>query len=125
MASKGELSAMAEPQRGEIWLAKLDDKPPAIGHEQAGSRPVLIFSVNRFNKSAAGLVIVLTLTSKGKAIPWHVEIKPPEAAINIDSYIMCESVRTIDKSRLKELWGTVSLSTLTKVEDLVKVLLGF
>jgi mRNA interferase MazF len=125
MASKGEVISMVVPQRGEIWLAKLDDKPPAIGHEQAGSRPVLIFSVNRFNKSAANLIIVLTLTSKGKAIPWHVEITPPEANIDVTSYIMCESLRTIDKSRLKELWGTISPSTLIKVEDLVKVLLGF
>lgn len=116
---------MAEPQRGEIWLAKLDDKPPAVSHEQAGSRSVLVFSVNRFNKSAANLVIILTLTSKGKAIPWHVEISPPEANLDVTSYIMCESLRTIDKSRLKELWGSISPSTLSKVEDLVKVLLGF
>src|SRR5215475_813766 len=33
------------PNRGEIWLADLN---PTRGHKQAGARPVLIISTNRY-----------------------------------------------------------------------------
>jgi mRNA interferase MazF len=115
---------MTEPSRGEVWYARLDDKPPAVGHEQAGRRPILIFSADRFNKSPAGLVIALTITSKAKGVPWHIEIKPPEGGIDTVSFIMCEAIRTISKERLLEYWGKVSPSTIKEVDDRVKVLLA-
>jgi mRNA interferase MazF len=52
---------VAQITRGEIWLADLN---PSRGHEQAGKRPCLIISVNMFNQGAAGLVVVLPITSK-------------------------------------------------------------
>jgi mRNA interferase MazF len=45
---------MAEPRRGEIWLA---DLRPTHGREQAGRRPVLVLSVDSFNSGPADLVI--------------------------------------------------------------------
>ncbi|MBQ9619305.1 MAG: type II toxin-antitoxin system PemK/MazF family toxin, partial [Neisseriaceae bacterium] len=44
-------------KRGDIWLVSLD---PSVGHEQAGSRPVLIISPDKFNQ-ASGLPIVLPI----------------------------------------------------------------
>src|ERR1041385_2607474 len=84
-----------DPKRGDVWFALLDEKPPAQGHEQAGPQPILILSANRFNKSAAGLVIGLTLTRTKSSLPWHLEIKSPEGGVDNLSYIMCESIRTI------------------------------
>ncbi len=37
---------MTNPSRGDIWIADLD---PVRGHEQAGKRPVVVLSVDRFN----------------------------------------------------------------------------
>src|SRR5262245_51942581 len=78
-----------DPKRGEVWFADLN---PTRGREQAGQRPVLVISDDRFNASAAELVIVLPLTTRKKGIPYHVEISPPEGGMQQASYIKCEDV---------------------------------
>ena len=48
-------------KRGEIWLVALDS---AVGHEQTGSRPVLIVSPEAFNR-ATQVPVVLPITTRG------------------------------------------------------------
>ncbi|MBA5687061.1 type II toxin-antitoxin system PemK/MazF family toxin [Rugamonas apoptosis] len=48
-------------KRGDIYLVSLD---PTAGHEQSGSRPVLIVSPVEFNQ-ATGLPVVLPITTGG------------------------------------------------------------
>src|SRR5690348_656161 len=67
-----------EPSRGQVWMADLD---PTKGHEQAGKRPVLVVSADVMNLGPAGLVVVLPITSKGKGIPTHVPVDPPEGGL--------------------------------------------
>ena len=110
-----------DPFRGEIWLADLN---PVRGHDQAGKRPCLVVSVDLFNQSSAGLVIVLPVTTKSKGIRSHVCIDPPEAGIKETSYIKCEDVRSISTERLTSRWGAVSSHTLTEVEDRLRILMG-
>ena len=50
---------MADPRRGEIWLA---DLRPTRGREQTGRWPVLVLSVDFFNSGSADLIVVLPLT---------------------------------------------------------------
>jgi mRNA interferase MazF len=109
-----------DPRRGEVWLGVLG---PAIGHEQAGKRPLLVISDDRFNSSSAGLVIVIPLTSRNKHIPHHVAIAPPEAGLTTVSYAKCEDVRSIARERLETRWGKVSGETIVDVEDRLRLLL--
>lgn len=87
-------------------------------------RPGLIVSVDTFNNGPADLVITLPITSKGKGIPFHVEINPPEGGLIMRSHIKCEEVRSISKLRLVKRLGQVQESTLDKVEDRIKIVLG-
>ena len=48
---------MAGPARGEVWSVDLD---PVRGHEQAGTRPALVVSVDEFNEGPADLVVIAT-----------------------------------------------------------------
>lgn len=41
--------------RGDVWLAALD---PVRGSEQAGTRPVLVFQVNRLNDFLRTVVVI-------------------------------------------------------------------
>ncbi|MBL8194755.1 MAG: type II toxin-antitoxin system PemK/MazF family toxin [Blastocatellia bacterium] len=107
--------------RGEVWNADLD---PVRGHEQAGKRPVLILSVDRFNNSPAELIIVLPITTKVKAIPSHIEVLAGEANLKYNCFIKCEDIRSISKERLSSYVGIVSGNTMKKVEDTVRILLG-
>ena len=110
---------MITPLRGEVWLVDLD---PTRGREQAGKRPVLVVSANGFNKSPADLVVILPITSKDKAIPWHVPLQPPEGGTKTKSFIMCEAVRSISHDRLVQRWGAVTPATLDEVEDRLRIL---
>jgi len=112
---------VADPSRGEIWLADLN---PTRGHEQAGQRPVLVISEDIFNQGLAGPVIVLPITSTYRGVPSHVPIKPPEGGIKNPSVILCEAVRSIAKERLVRRWGKVSSLTLAAVEDRLRIIMG-
>jgi mRNA interferase MazF len=107
--------------RGELWFVDLD---PSKGREQSGRRPCLIVSDDRFNRSAADLVIIIPITSKDKGIPSHVEINPPEGGLKLRSFIKCEDIRSISIERLIKVMGTVKLSTLESVGQRLRLLLN-
>ena len=109
------------PARGEIWLLNLN---PTKGREQAGSRPALVISVDLFNRGPADLVVVLPVTSVAKGIPFHVPVSPPEGGVRQPSFIKCEDVRSVSRSRLRERWGIVGARTMTAVEDRLRILMG-
>lgn len=106
--------------RGEIWLADLN---PTRGHEQAGKRPVTVVSEDRLNNGPAGLVIVLPITSTIRAIPSHIVVAPPEGGLRIRSAVICEAIRSISAGRLVERWGRLSQRSLTRIEDVLRILL--
>lgn len=112
---------LANPSRGEIWLVNLD---PTKGREQAGTRPCLVLSVDKFNHGPAELLVVLPITSKNKRIPSHVTIPKGEGGTKEESYIKCEEVRCISRDRLISCWGSVNYAILQQVEYHVRFLLG-
>lgn len=109
-----------EPLRSEIWTVNFD---PIRGREQAGIRPALIVSTNKFNRSRAELILVIPITSKSKGIPWHVVVLPPEGGVKATSYIKTEDIRSISKDRLGKRWGSVSQKTMIEVADRLRILL--
>ena len=111
----------ASPQRGEIWALDFD---PTRGHEEAGRRPALIFSVDAFNAGPAGLVLVIPITSKIRSIPMHVGLRPPEGGVKVECVILCDALRSVSRERLIQKWGRVGQNTLREVEDRVRILLG-
>ena len=109
------------PRRGEVWFADLN---PTRGHEQRGTRPVLVLSVDSFNSGPAELVTVLPVTSTVRPIPSHVEVQAPEGGLGSGSAILADQVRTIARERLVRRSGAVSGTTLRRVEEVVRFLLG-
>lgn len=96
---------------------------PVVGHEQDGKRPAVVVSVDRFNKSRAGLLIVVPTTTVQKGVPWHIRVTPADSDIRETSYIKCEDLRSISTDRLIRRCGTVSAQTMSQVESTIKVLL--
>lgn len=108
--------------RGEIWLVDFD---PTRGHEQAGRRPALIISDDRFNRSRAELVFVVPLTTRQRTLPVHVPVVPPEGGVRSPSFIKCEDLRSISTDRLVEgPWGMLSPRTVAAVEERLRLLLA-
>lgn len=109
------------PQRGEVWMLELD---PTRGHEQAGTRPALVLSFDRFNRSPSQLVFVCPITSRNRAINSHVLVEPPEGGLTMTSDIMTEQMRSVSQERLIRKMGVVSDETMREVEDKIRLLLG-
>lgn len=112
---------MAAPSRGDVWWVNLS---PSRGHEQAGERPALVVSVDRFNKGPAGLIVVAPMTTTERNIPLHIPVLRPEANMDRTSYIQCDQPRCISRQRLSRKIGTVSDETMEKVDDRLRILLG-
>ena len=112
---------MAFPSRGEVWLIDLGENP---GLEQGKRRPALVVSVNRFNHGAAGLIVVVPITTTFRKIPMHIEVSPPEGGLKNDSWVKCDQPRCISRVRLVHRIGDITEDTMEQVEDRLRVLLG-
>ena len=107
-------------KRGEVYFADL--KSGVVGSEQGGTRPVIIVS-NDVGNTHSGTVIVIPLTSQTKRkLPTHFALV--EDWLPYSSTALCEQVRTIDKSRLKEQLGKLPEHQLTEVYKVLMVALG-
>lgn len=111
---------VSRPQRGEVWRADLD---PVRGHEQAGTRPILIISDNIFNNSPAQLVIALPITSKDKNVRSQIVVNPPEGGLTMQSFIKCDDIRSLSLERLHNCIGEIEDNTLLDVEYRLRALL--
>jgi mRNA interferase MazF len=113
--------SVSQPSRGEVWSVNFD---PILGREQAGTRPALVLSVDKFNHGPAELVIVLPITSKDKRQPIHVSVIPPEGGLRLPNFIKCDDIRSVSKQRFKRFHGTLSARTLAEVEKRMRILLN-
>jgi len=109
------------PGRGDVWSINLD---PTMGREQAGTRPSLVVSVDKFNHGPADLIVVLPIASKDKKQPIHVPVKPPEGGLTLLSFVKCDDIRPVSKQRLQQFHGTVSAQTTGEVEKRIRILLN-
>ena len=107
-------------QRGQMYLAGLD---PVVGCEQGGVRPVLVIQNNAGNRHAR-TVIVAAVTSRCKpGLPTHVAL-PAAGVLTKGSTAMLEQIRTVDKSRLLRLLGTLDRGTMRRVDAAIAASLG-
>lgn len=114
---------MPTPTRGEIWWANLD---PVVGHEQAGSRPVLIISADTYNRGPLGLVVVVPMTQRIRAYPLHVAVEPSQSGLRDPGAIMCDQPRVLCKQRLlgTRRAGKLDAEIMVEVEYLLKTVMA-
>lgn len=114
-----------EVKRGEIYFANLGDSSCNLNSEQEGFRPVLILQNDIGNKYSP-TVIVACLTSKiyKNKIPTHVHLNASDYNLNCDSLVLCEQIKTIDKSRLRHKMTVINSTDQQRIERAVKLSLG-
>jgi mRNA interferase MazF len=115
-------SQLPTPRRGEVWFVRLDAKP--VGHEQAGERPAVVVSIDTLNASGAGLVFVVPLTTKRKAVRSHVAIAAGEGGLTKPSFAKVEDTKSVSKLRLIRRLGRVRPATLQAIEVILRHLLS-
>ncbi len=111
---------MKDIKRNEIYYADLS---PIQGSEQDGTRPVLIIQ-NDIGNRYSPTTVVAPITSKVRKhkLPTHVEIQAEW--LPKDSIILLEQIRTIDKTRLGEYVGELTVEQMCKVDLAISISLG-
>lgn len=110
---------MARILRGEIRWADLN---PVQGHEQAGSRPVLILSHDVFNERTE-TAIVLPITSQPQKAGFPLTLQLKTGKLPKQSWVKINQIRTLSAERLGEVIGEASQDELTQtIEGLNEII---
>ena len=104
---------MARILRGEIRWAALN---PVRGHEQAGTRPVLILSHDVFNERS-GTVIAVALTSKEPRAGFPLTLESKASGLDKRSWIKISQVRTLSVERIGKRLARASEEEMARVVD--------
>lgn len=103
------------PDVGDIVWLEFD---PQAGHEQAGHRPALVLSPQKYN-GLRGMMICCPMTSKIKGYPFEVveSHNPPSA-------VLADQVKSLDwKARRASKKGKISQDALAEVQAKIRALL--
>jgi mRNA interferase MazF len=111
-------------ERGQIYFVNLN---PVLGREQAGTRPVLVLSINAINQLP--LVVTVVVGTKGTNIkrdyPTNIRLSPHESGLLIETVFLCFQIRSLDPNRFPaEPTGKISESKMLEVEAAVRYCLG-
>ena len=104
--------------RGEIYYAALD---PVYGHEQGGTRPVLVLQNDVGNFYSPTLIVTAATrrTFKKPSQPTHVVLDDAEGLA--PSLFMLEVIRTIDKRRVRSYVGTLTGEQMEQIDAALRV----
>jgi mRNA interferase MazF len=102
------------------------DFGPQQGHLQEGKRYVVVVQTDYLNKlEGYPNVIIVPTTTKGRPSPSYAKLEPSsENGLTETSYAICNQIQTIDKTRLRELAGTITKEDLYRVKEALKVSLA-
>ena len=109
-------------KRGDIYYADLS---PVVGSEQGGVRPVLIVQNDVGNKYSPTVIAAAITSQQDKSrMPTHINVNGDTCGLSKDSVVLLEQVRTIDKQRLKERMGNLSVAYMNKINKALTVSFG-
>ena len=112
---------MARVLRGDIVWANLN---PAVGHEQAGRRPVVILSADVFNEHS-GTVIAMALTSQPQRAGFPLVLELASVDLRKRAWVKISQIRTLSTRQLGKRIGRVSAEEIEHlVEGLNEIVAG-
>ncbi len=108
--------------RGDVFIAVLD---PVEGSEQSGTRRVVVVSRDSLNKYSPVVCIcpITDAANKKRIYPSHVLVPARLGGQTTDGIVVCEQVRTISKSRLREHKGKFERDVMARVDAALKIAL--
>ena len=117
-----ERRTLAFPKRGEIYLVSFD---PTVGAEIRKTRPALIVQNNIANRhSPVTIVAAITSQFEEPLYPTEVLVPAGEGGLRIDSVILLNQIRTVDRRRLIQRLGALKPETLKRVNLALRISLG-
>jgi mRNA interferase MazF len=117
-------------RRGDVYFVELG---PAVGHEQAGRRPVVVVSDDDLNRLDLVLTVVVGTSAPQGARRYttNVLVTADESGLPRDTTFLCFQVRSLDRSRFVDpRWnavrriGRLSPQRLTEIDDALRCALS-
>lgn len=108
--------------RGTVVLVELD---PTIGHEQRGVRPCITVSdptVNADQRFPLIAVVPVTGTAGDGAL--YPGLAPGSSGLTKASCALVDHLRSIDKRRIRRIFGQVSPGELASIDQGLELFLG-
>ena len=108
--------------RGTVVLAELD---PTVGHEQRGVRPCIAVSDPAVNADQRfPLIAVVPVTGTAGQGALYPELLPGGSGFTKRSYVLIDHLRSIDKRRIRKIFGTVATSEMAAIDQGLELFLG-
>ena len=109
-------------RRGDIYLVNFD---PSVGSEIKKTRPALILQNNITNRySPVTIVAAITSQFTQPSYPTEVFVKASLGGLNVDSVVLLNQIRTIDKRRLVKRLGFLNGEIMNMVDKALQISLG-
>lgn len=108
--------------RGTVVLVDLD---PTVGHEQQGRRPCIAVSdpaVNADQRFPLIAVVPVTATPGEGAL--YPALSPGRSGFVKSSYALIDHLRSIDKRRIRRVFGRVTKDELATIDQGLELFLG-
>lgn len=108
--------------RGTVVLVALD---PTVGHEQRGVRPCVAVSDPAVNSDQRfPLIAVVPVTGTPGEGALYPELSPGKSGLARPSYALIDHLRSIDKRRIRRVFGRLSLTELARIDEGLELFLG-
>lgn len=114
--------SIGHPERGEVYLVAFD---PAVGAEMQKTRPAVVLQNDVANR-ASPVTIVAAVTSNVARATYatSVAVGARDGGLSVDSVVLLNQVRTVDKTRLKQRLGALSEEAMRRIDLALKISLG-
>jgi len=96
---------------------------PTLGHEQSGSRPVLVLSHEVFNERSK-TVIAVAITSQQPRAGFPLTVELTGAKLPKKSWVKVSQIRILSTERIGRKIGTASAEELDTVVDGLNEIIG-
>jgi len=108
--------------RGTVVLVELD---PTVGHEQRGTRPCVAGSDPAVNADQRfPLIAVVPVTGTAGEGALYPELSPGKSGLTKTSYALVDHLRSVDKRRIRRVFGRIAKDELAALEQGLELFLG-
>lgn len=108
--------------RGTVVLVVLD---PTVGHEQRGQRPCITVSDPAVNADQRfPLIAVVPVTGTRGEGALYPKMSPGTSGFTKTSYALVDHLRSIDKRRIRRVFGRVAKDELAAIDQGLELFLG-
>ena len=108
--------------RGAVVVVDID---PTLGHEQHGVRPcVLVSDPEVISDQRFPLVCVVPVTGTPGEGLLYPSLAPGQSGISKKSFALIDQLRSIDKRRIRRVYGELAIEEIAAIDEGLAVFLG-